>query len=89
MYIEDNFSWALGYGICLAANMVGLAIFLIGSRYYYFVKPQVSPFTGLVPVIVASVRKRKTAISSQITDYYYGDHAGDNAMLEEPTMCLR
>ncbi|XP_073271841.1 protein NRT1/ PTR FAMILY 2.7-like [Primulina huaijiensis] len=89
VYIEDNLSWAWGFSICLAANMVGLAIFLIGSRYYYFVKPQGSPFMGFARVIVASVRKRKIPISSQITDYYYGDHVGDNALLEAPTLCLR
>ncbi|XP_073148139.1 protein NRT1/ PTR FAMILY 2.7-like [Henckelia pumila] len=89
VYVEDNLSWAWGFGICLVANLVGLAIFLIGSRYYRFVKPRGSPFIGLARVVVASVRKRKTAISSQITDYYYGDDANINAMLEAPSTCLR
>ncbi|KAJ0020345.1 hypothetical protein Pint_32249 [Pistacia integerrima] len=29
VYMEDNISWKLGFGICVAANLVGLVIFLL------------------------------------------------------------
>lgn len=40
VYVEDNLGWVWGYGICIACNVVGLAVFLVGSRFYYHDKPQ-------------------------------------------------
>ncbi|KAI3461474.1 hypothetical protein Pfo_018137 [Paulownia fortunei] len=89
VYVEDNLSWAWGFGICIAANLLGLAIFLVGSRYYYRDKPQGSPFMSLVRVVVASVRKRKAVISSESEDYYYGDDGVKGRMAEAPTNSFR
>lgn len=70
------------------ANLIGLALFLIGSRYYRRDKPRGSPFTSLIRVIVASFRKRKAAISSAAAaDYYYG--GGDGVVAEAPTKRFR
>lgn len=80
VYVEDNVSWAWGFGLCAAANALGLAIFLFGSRFYRHVKPEGSPFTGLVQVFVASIRKRKAQISLKSDDYYRGGH--DNGIQE-------
>lgn len=75
VYVEDNVSWAWGFGICTAANVVGLALFLTGKRYYRGEeKPKGSPFTSLLGVIVGSVRKRNVKIPSEGADYYYGDY---------------
>lgn len=73
VYVEDNVSWALGFGIGLVAGLLALAIFLTGNRFYYHDKPQGSPFTSLARVVVASIRKRKVQISLQHGDYFYGD----------------
>ncbi|KAK6144484.1 hypothetical protein DH2020_021304 [Rehmannia glutinosa] len=74
VYIEDNISWAWGFGIGIAGNVLGLVVFVFGSRYYCRDKPKGSPFTSLVRVVVASVRKRKVLISSRESeDFYYGD----------------
>ncbi|KAG5515433.1 hypothetical protein RHGRI_036476 [Rhododendron griersonianum] len=80
VYVEDNVSWAWGFGLCAAANALGLAIFLFGSRFYRHVKPEGSPFTGLVQVFVASIRKRKAQISLKSDDYCRGGH--DNGIQE-------
>ncbi|KAA8549510.1 hypothetical protein F0562_001194 [Nyssa sinensis] len=72
VYVEGNVSWAWGFGLCIAANLLGLAIFLSGNRFYRHVKPQGSPFTSLACVIVAAVRKRKVLHSSRSEDYYHG-----------------
>jgi peptide/histidine transporter 3/4 len=72
VYIEDNVGWKWGYGVSAVANLIGLAAFLLGHRFYLRDKPQGSPFTGLVRVVVAAVRKRKVQLSSKIEDYYYG-----------------
>lgn len=73
VYIEDNVNWTVGYGICVAANVISLCIFLLGSRLYRHVKPQGSPFLSLARVVVAAIQKRKLRISSKAEDYYHGE----------------
>ncbi|KAL5832992.1 hypothetical protein ACOSQ3_016666 [Xanthoceras sorbifolium] len=75
VYIQDSISWRLGFGLCIAANLLGLVIFLLGNRYYLHDKPKGSPFVGLARVIVAALRKRKLVLSSRIEDYYQ-EHNG-------------
>ncbi|KAL2488892.1 Protein NRT1/PTR FAMILY 2.7 [Forsythia ovata] len=88
VYVEDNVSWAWGFGLCIMANVLGLIIFLLGKRYYYIDRPQGSPFTRLAQVIVASFRKKKVTVSSQSPDYYYGD--GIQKKIDElPTKSFR
>ncbi|XP_057479330.1 protein NRT1/ PTR FAMILY 2.7-like [Actinidia eriantha] len=86
VFIEDNVSWAWGFGLCALANALGLVIFLCGTRFYVHVKPQGSPFTSLVQVIVASVRKRKVTESE---DYYYGNDGVTKMVTAPPTKSFR
>ena len=72
VYIEDNVSWRLGFGLSAITNFIALALFLFGNRFYLQDKAQGSPFTGLVRVIVATIRKWKAKLSSNIEDYYFG-----------------
>ncbi|XP_031735981.1 protein NRT1/ PTR FAMILY 2.6-like isoform X2 [Cucumis sativus] len=97
VYIQDNVSWGWGFGICLATNIISLAIFLIGKRFYRLDKPRGSPFTALARVLVANALKRlDRAPSSTERDngcYYQGkDHhlrnqAGDG-VLTKSFRCL-
>ncbi|XP_050139588.1 protein NRT1/ PTR FAMILY 2.7-like isoform X1 [Malus sylvestris] len=72
VYIEDNVGFKWGFGLCVIANLIGMAIFFSGNRFYKFDKPHGSPFVGLGRVIVASVRKTSLQLSSERKDYYYG-----------------
>ncbi|CAI9776419.1 unnamed protein product [Fraxinus pennsylvanica] len=47
VYVEDRVSWAWGFGKCIMANVLGIIIFLLGRRYYYYDKPKGSQFTSL------------------------------------------
>ncbi|XP_058199680.1 protein NRT1/ PTR FAMILY 2.6-like isoform X1 [Rhododendron vialii] len=86
VYVEDNVSWGWGFGICAASNVVGLAIFASGGRFYRPVKPKGSPFTGLARVVVAAVRKRNVVVSSKSEDYYdRADNGGVNLVAATPT----
>ncbi|KAL4278401.1 hypothetical protein GQ457_03G044120 [Hibiscus cannabinus] len=71
VYVEESISWALGYAICFASNFVALSVFLSGHRFYRRDEPQGSPFTGLLRVLVAAVRKRKVVLTSRNEDYYH------------------
>lgn len=81
VYIQDNVSWRLGYSLSGAANLVGLATFLLGGRYYLLLKPQGSPFTGLVCVLVAAIRKRNVLLSQKIEDYCQEPQSGGTKLL--------
>ncbi|OMO91424.1 Proton-dependent oligopeptide transporter family [Corchorus olitorius] len=76
VYVQDSISWGLGFGICAAANFVALAICLGGYKYYRYDKPQGSPFTTMLRVVVAAVRKRGVRVSSRSEDYYHDEHDG-------------
>ncbi|KAM3398598.1 protein NRT1/ PTR FAMILY 2.7 [Capsicum galapagoense] len=80
VYIEDNVSWKFGYFVCVAANLIGLVVFLVGSRFYHYGKLEGSPFTSLARVIVATIRKRKLPISAE--NWYYGPHANDDETMQ-------
>ncbi|XP_068668254.1 protein NRT1/ PTR FAMILY 2.7-like [Aristolochia californica] len=73
VYVDDNVSWGWGYGICLVANAISLALFLTGRRYYRHVEAEGSPFTRLLCVVLAAVRKRKVTVPSGGEGYYQGD----------------
>ncbi|OMO71175.1 Proton-dependent oligopeptide transporter family [Corchorus capsularis] len=85
VYIEENVSWTLGYCLCFAVNVVGLAILLLGRRYYRHVKPQGSPFTRLAHVITATILKRKIPLSSRAEDYYYHKDGASEKGASMPT----
>ncbi|KZV27314.1 hypothetical protein F511_30764 [Dorcoceras hygrometricum] len=72
VFVEDNVSWTLGFGLCVGANVIGLAVFLSGRRFYRLVKPKGSPFKSLACVIVAAFGKRKMLLSEKSEDYFHG-----------------
>ncbi|KAM3398601.1 protein NRT1/ PTR FAMILY 2.7 [Capsicum galapagoense] len=72
VYVEDNVSWSWGYGISLACNILGLAIFLVGKRFYRDVREQGgSPFINLACVVVAAIQKWRVPLSEQTQHYYH------------------
>ncbi|KVI07903.1 protein NRT1/ PTR FAMILY 2.7-like [Cynara cardunculus var. scolymus] len=76
IYVEDNVSWGLGFGLCVTANLLGLVIFVSGKRYFRLLKPRGSPFTGLACVMVVAFRKRKAALSFKKEDYCHEPRDG-------------
>ncbi|XAR59797.1 Nitrate-transporting ATPase [Bertholletia excelsa] len=89
VYVEDNVSWGWGYGLCAAANILGLAIFLLGSRFYRRGKPQKSPFIGLARVVVAAIRKRNMTLSLKDEDYYKKLSGNPNIEAQTPTKAFK
>uniref|UniRef100_A0A5B6ZJN8 Uncharacterized protein n=1 Tax=Davidia involucrata TaxID=16924 RepID=A0A5B6ZJN8_DAVIN len=58
VYIQDNLGRQWGYGICSCAIVIGLVVFLSGTRLYRFKKLVGSPLTQIGSVFVAAWRKR-------------------------------
>jgi solute carrier family 15 (peptide/histidine transporter), member 3/4 len=66
VYIQDSVSWVLGFALSMGASAVSLVFLLLGTKYYARPAPQGSPFTGMARVVVATVRKWKVKLESQI-----------------------
>ncbi|GLU11762.1 hypothetical protein SLE2022_284850 [Rubroshorea leprosula] len=89
VYVEDSISWGLGFGLCSHASFVGLAIFLLGTRFYGHDKPQGSPYTGLARGLVSALRKRNIPLSSKTEDYYHGIDGTNMILGATPSQSLR
>ncbi|KAK4771767.1 hypothetical protein SAY86_013542 [Trapa natans] len=58
VYIQDSFSWVVGFGIPTALMFCALLFFFVGTRIYIHVPPEGSVFTGIIQVFAAAYRKR-------------------------------
>ncbi|KAF2308677.1 hypothetical protein GH714_012155 [Hevea brasiliensis] len=59
VYIQSNISWGIGLAIPAFLMFMSCALFFVGSKLYVKVKPQGSPITSVVQVLVAAAKKRK------------------------------
>ncbi|GLU02454.1 hypothetical protein SLE2022_197040 [Rubroshorea leprosula] len=89
VYVEDSVSWGIGFGLCAATSFVGLAIFLLGTRFYIHDKPQGSPFTGLARVFVAAIRKSRIPLSFNGEDYYHEKGGANEIVVATPSPSIR
>ncbi|CAK7325544.1 unnamed protein product [Dovyalis caffra] len=87
IYVQDNVSWGLGFGICVIANAIAIAVFLLGKRFYRHTKPRGSPFVSIARVLVAAIRKRRKLKTFQTQlDYFHGDNTKE---ISSPTESFR
>ncbi|XP_062209524.1 protein NRT1/ PTR FAMILY 6.3-like [Phragmites australis] len=64
VYVQDKFGRRWGYGICVAAILVGLVVFLAGTTMYRFKKLVGSPLTQIAAVTAAAWRNRALPLPS-------------------------
>ncbi|XP_047093156.1 protein NRT1/ PTR FAMILY 5.2-like [Lolium rigidum] len=62
VYLQDNVSWSVGYGIPTLGLLVSIVIFLAGTPMYRHKKPQGSPLTSMGKVVAAAVWKHKVEL---------------------------
>lgn len=58
VYVQSDVSWAIGLAIPAFLMFLSCAVFFIGTKIYVIVKPEGSPITSVVQVLVVSVKKR-------------------------------
>ncbi|KAL5205528.1 hypothetical protein ABZP36_033737 [Zizania latifolia] len=59
IYLQSNVNWAIGLAVPAALMGLSCALFFMGTRLYVRVRPEGSPFTSFVRVLVAATRKRR------------------------------
>lgn len=89
VYVQDSVSWSLGFGLCVAANVVSLVVLVMGGRYYRRPNVEGSPFTGLARVTVAAIKKRKIAVREGGLHYYNGRVDGMKLVPQAPSSNFR
>ncbi|XP_059640867.1 protein NRT1/ PTR FAMILY 2.11-like [Cornus florida] len=65
VYVQSNVSWSLGMAIPTLMMFLSCSLFFMGTRMYVRVKPQGSPFTGIMQVVVATIKKRRLKLPEQ------------------------
>ncbi|KAK9087804.1 hypothetical protein Syun_030198 [Stephania yunnanensis] len=94
VYIQDNMSWALGYGIPTVGLAISTLIFLVGTPLYRHKVPIGNPFTTMVKVIVASLRKWRVPVPDDPQELYENIdledkcEKGKNRMKSTPSLRL-
>ncbi|KAL1830159.1 hypothetical protein DCAR_0209567 [Daucus carota subsp. sativus] len=67
VYIQDNLGRRWGYGICACAIVLGISVFLSGTKRYRFKKLVGSPLTQIATVFVAAWRKKNMEVPSDLS----------------------
>ncbi|KAK3150431.1 hypothetical protein QOZ80_3AG0233060 [Eleusine coracana subsp. coracana] len=70
VYLQDNISWTVGYGIPTLGLLISVAIFLAGTKLYRHKVPQGSPFTRMGKVIVAAFYKWRLPIPADTKELH-------------------
>lgn len=59
VWVQENVSWAIGFGISTFCMALASGAFLLGTSTYKLTMPTGSPLKSLLQVIVATVRKMR------------------------------
>ncbi|KAG2321550.1 hypothetical protein Bca52824_014763 [Brassica carinata] len=69
LYVQNNISWAIGFAIPTTLNLFALVLLFVGVRFYVFVRPQGSVFSGIFKVLVDAYKKRNAQPPYEIEQY--------------------
>ncbi|GJN30243.1 hypothetical protein PR202_gb18533 [Eleusine coracana subsp. coracana] len=70
VYLQDNISWTVGYGIPTLGLLISVCIFLAGTKLYRHKVPQGSPFTRMGKVIAAAFCKWRLPIPADAKELH-------------------
>ncbi|KAH9324466.1 hypothetical protein KI387_004644, partial [Taxus chinensis] len=76
VYVQNNISWGVGFGIPTIAMAIAIVLFLYGTPFYRNKLPGGSPITSILQVIAAAVRNRKENLPSNMGLLYENWDAG-------------
>ncbi|KAG8073393.1 hypothetical protein GUJ93_ZPchr0006g44470 [Zizania palustris] len=70
VYLQDNVSWSIGYGIPTLGLLISISIFLAGTPRYRHKVPQGSPFTRMGKVVAAAVCKWRVPLPADAKELH-------------------
>lgn len=70
VYLQDNVSWSVGYGIPTLGLVASIAIFLAGTPVYRHKVPQGSAFTRMAKVLAAALRKWRVPVPADAKELH-------------------
>ncbi|KAI3521726.1 hypothetical protein L1887_11198 [Cichorium endivia] len=65
VYIQSDLSWSVGLAIPVIFMFISCVLFFAGNKIYVKVKPEGSPFTTMVRVVVVAVKKRRLKLPQE------------------------
>ncbi|KAK6153368.1 hypothetical protein DH2020_013007 [Rehmannia glutinosa] len=65
VYVQSNMSWSIGLAIPTIFMLVSCFLFFVGTKIYVKVRPEGSPMTSLVQVMVVAVKKKRLKLPKQ------------------------
>ncbi|KAK4437113.1 protein NRT1/ PTR FAMILY 2.11 [Sesamum alatum] len=65
VYVQSNVSWSIGLALPTIFMFFSCFLYFVGRRMYVKVKPEGSPMTSLVQVVVVAFKKRKLKLPEQ------------------------
>ncbi|PIN03389.1 H+/oligopeptide symporter [Handroanthus impetiginosus] len=65
VYVQSNISWSIGLAIPAVCMFLSCFLYFVGTKMYVKVKPEGSPMTSLVQVMVVAVKKRKLKLPEE------------------------
>ncbi|KAG4206430.1 hypothetical protein ERO13_A03G009100v2 [Gossypium hirsutum] len=83
VYIQDNLGRDWGYCIIACAIVIGLVVFLSGTKRYRFKKLVGSPLTQIAAVFVAAWRKKHLKLASDPSSLFNIDDAAEGLMMKK------
>lgn len=57
VYVQSNLSWSIGLALPTCLMFIACILFFTGSRIYVKVRPEGSPVTSVIQVLVAATKK--------------------------------
>ncbi|KAL5232372.1 hypothetical protein ABZP36_031148 [Zizania latifolia] len=70
VYLQDNVSWTVGYGIPTLGLMASVAVFLAGTPLYRHKIPQGSPLATMGKVVAAAVWKCRVPMPANLKELH-------------------
>ncbi|XP_037455600.1 protein NRT1/ PTR FAMILY 5.2-like [Triticum dicoccoides] len=74
VYLQDNVSWSVGYGIPTLGLVVSIVIFLVGTPMYRHKVPQGSAITRIGKVLAAALCKRRLPLPADADELHELEH---------------
>ncbi|KAM7253031.1 hypothetical protein ACFE04_008703 [Oxalis oulophora] len=83
VHIQSNVSWSIGLSIPTCLMLASIVVFFMDSRIYVKVKPEGSPLTSVVQVLVVAIRNRRLKLPADDTHVRLFNYVPPNSIISE------